>query len=729
MDFETTDTPSPRLGDAVAVLWRRWFLIAVTTAIAIALAVGYIMVAPRYFTSSTEILIDPRKKNTVENEVLPSGLGTTASDNFAFVDSQMKVITSDVVLRPVVKSQDLAANPEFNGTERGLGAQVTGYLSQLLGGSGAGPAISPEEVALLNLRNAITVERDSETYVIDITVTTRNPVKSTEIARAIASAYLNDQSGERLETTQRVSSQMDAQLTTLRDQLLAAEGKVQKFRAENNLQISENDVLIDTRQLEQLNEKLADAKADLARTQAKYDQLQTLLKSGVDPDVMAESINSSAVTGLRDQYATAARREAVLSASLLPSHPSMVQARSEVQRLRGLIRAEVERIAKAIKLENDAAKERLRAAEEALAASRRDVNTSDSAYIELRELQREAETTRAVYESFLARVKQMNESESVYTPDARIITPASIPQKPSSPRKLLTLALASMAGFMVGCGFALLRDFAGPPPAHTNTELMTQSGLTPLISIPALRPQRSLMGKRRGGRDGLPNLYEIAIEILDGGPRSRYRAAVMRLLSYVMDLEATDDPRIVTLTSAAPREGKTALALSLGVAAADSGLKTLLVDASSANPMLTKMLGQNDSNLSYRDRLVSDAQLGLSFLSLQSGSRKGADGPIHATELQDLAQDFDLTIIDGGLLKGTPSLSPLISISEAVLLVSQASEASATRGCGGRLRPTRHGARQVLRIRADNGERVGRTRTGGQRLSPMRNERPDRSGG
>ena len=102
----------------------------------------------------------------------------------------------------------------------------------------------------------------------------------------------------------------------------------------------------------------------------------------------------------------------------------------------------------------------------------------------------------------------------------------------------------------------------------------------------------------------------------------------------------------------------------------------MLVDASSANPMLTKMLGQSDGGLSYRDRLVSDAQLGLSFLSLQNGKRSDAGSPVHATELQDLAQDFDLTIVDGGLLKGTPSLDSLISVSEAVLLVSHASEAS-----------------------------------------------------
>ncbi|MEM7191594.1 MAG: GumC family protein, partial [Pseudomonadota bacterium] len=455
MDIEASYAPSPRLEDLFAILRRRWLLIATAVAVAIGLAIAYLLVAPPYFTSVTEILIDPRKKNTVESEVLPSGLGTTASDNFALVDSQMRVITSDVVLKPVVESQNLAANPEFNGQEQSFLSGIMSALSDAFGSSSEGIEADPAETALINLRNAIDIERDADAYVIEIAVTTKNPVQSADIARAIANSYMSDQSGERLETTQRVRDQMDAQLEALRDRLLQSESKVQKFRAANNLQLSENDVLIDTRQLEQLNTKLADAKQDLARTQAKYDQVNQLLKSGVDPDTIAEAINSSTVSSLRSQYATAARREATLSASLLPSHPTMVQARSEVRRLRGLIQAEVQRIASAIKLENESAKERLRAAEASLAASRKDANTNDSAYVELRELQREAETTRSVYESFLSRVKEMNEAERVYTPDARIITPASIPQRPSSPKKTLTLALALLAGLMAGSGLAL----------------------------------------------------------------------------------------------------------------------------------------------------------------------------------------------------------------------------------------------------------------------------------
>ena len=679
MDTEAAYGSPIRLDDILTILRRRALLIGTTIAVVMALAVGYLLVATPYYTASTEILIDPRKKNTVKNEVIPSGLGTTASDNFALVDSQVKVIMSDAVLRPVVRSLKLADDPEFNGTDRGFLSGITGLLTELLSPEGTEAPISPEEIALITLGDAIEVTRANQTYVIKIAVTSKGAAKSADIARAIAASYLNDQSEEKLETTQRVSSQMDSQLATLRDRLLKAESEVQKFRAANNLQLSEGGVLIDTRQLEQLNEKLTDARTELAQSEAKYEQVKQLLKDGVDPEVIADAISSTTVSSLRDQYANAARREAILGASLLPSHPTMQQARSEVARLRGLIQAEVERIAKAIKLENDAAKERLKAAETALAASRQEANTNDSAYIKLRELEREAETTRAVYESFLSRVKEMNEAERIYTPEARVITPATIPQRPSWPKKLLVLLGALAFGSVLGAALALVTEHLDRR-IYSGTELLTSTGLRPLVSIPSLNAKRSLIGRLSGDQRSRANFYDLVLETLEGDPSSGFRAAVYRLLSYIVDFDTTGQPRVVLLTSSLPGEGKSALALSLAVAAASNDIRTLLIDASTTNPALTKVFDANaDTGTDLADRVVTDRRLGLSFLSLadDGGDAMGwANRQALADELSEVAKDYDLTLIDAGLLNVERNTSALMSISQAILFLSRASMTS-----------------------------------------------------
>ena len=54
----------------------------------------------------------------------------------------------------------------------------------------------------------------------------------------------------------------------------------------------------------------------------------------------------------------------------------------------------------------------------------------------LRELQREAEANRMLYESFLARYKEANARESLEMPEARIVTKADPPIRPSFPKSL-----------------------------------------------------------------------------------------------------------------------------------------------------------------------------------------------------------------------------------------------------------------------------------------------------
>ena len=681
MEPEAVYTANPSLADYFKVLQRRLPLIGTTVAVVMGLAVGYLLVATPYYTASTDILIDPRKKNTVQNEVVPSGLGTSAGDNFALVDSEVKVILSDAVLRPVVKSQHLVEDPEFNGEEPSLLARIVGSITGIFHLSDAGAPYSPEDRVLLALQKQIKVTRADQTYVINLQVTTKEPAKSAQLAQAIAHSYLQDQSETKLEITQRASSQMDGQLAALRERLLSAESKVQKFRAEHNLQQGEDGVLIDTRQLEELNRKLTDAQADMALNKAKNEQLQRLLREGVDPEMIGDALSSATVSGLRDQYALAARREAILSASLLLSHPVMMQAHAEVARLRALIHAEVERISKAISLAYEAAEQRHKAAETALAASREEANVHDSAYIKLRELDREAETTRAVYESFLSRVKEMNESERIDTPDARIISPAVIPQRPSWPKKLLTLVGTFLFGGMLGCALALSKEHLNRR-IYSESELLTSTGLKPLVSIPSLSANRSLVEKVLGQRPQRASFYDLVIETLEGNPHAGFRAAVLRLLSYLVDFNTSGEPRVVLLTSSASGEGKSALALSLAVAAASSGIRTLLVDASTADPALTRVFGKAEmpeSDPVLDDGVITDQRLGLSFLSLTNSAPVPSGlSSRHALsdDLSRLAKGYELTIIDGGLLYYERNAAALIAASQAILFLSKVSATS-----------------------------------------------------
>jgi polysaccharide biosynthesis transport protein len=664
------------LAGLIEILRRKWALIAMTTAVVVALAGAYAFLTPPLYTATSKVLIDPREKKTVGTEVVPSGLGTTLSDNFALVDSQVKIIKSDSVLRPVIGSQHLDTDPEFGAKKPGLLASAVSSVTGLFSSARPAGDDDPTQRALLLLSKQLEVSRDDQTYVIDIAVSSIDPLKAARLAQAIAESYLADQSDEKAQTSEQVSALMDGQLAALRDRLSKAENDVQKFRAEHGLQEAGGD-LVDTRQLEALNSQLSAARDDLAQKQAKHQEVHLLLKSNVEPEMIGEAMSSETIARLREQYAVAARREAILGAELLPSHPQLNQARSEVERLRGLIRAEVERIAKAVDLEYAMAQRRLAAAEAAMGVSRKHADMNDSARIKLGELLREADSTRWVYESFLTRVKEINEAQQIYTPDARIISPASIPVDPSWPKKKLILALALVFGCGLGGSLALATEHLNRC-IHTGAELRAATGLKSLVSIPALNANGGPVGNFLGNPQKRVNFYDVVVEILEGGTLSSFRTAVLRLLSYVVDFDTAGQPRTVLLTSSEAGEGKSALALGLAVAASSSGMRTLLIDSNATDPALTEVLGAGEPGEQLSDRIVTDGRIGLSFLSLTAEDTLASwsDRNTLADELRRISADYDLTLIDAGVLRTERNAAALVTASQALLFLARASVTS-----------------------------------------------------
>src|SRR4029077_14564846 len=98
------------------------------------------------------------------------------------------------------------------------------------------------------------------------------------------------------------------------------------------------------------------------------------------------------------------------------------------------------------------------------------VSTNES-LVGLRELERDVQASRTVYESFLVRSRETGEQEQVDTKNIRIISRADLPMYRSAPPPSLILGLAAMLlGFASGVGIVIMRDSGeapAPRPAET----------------------------------------------------------------------------------------------------------------------------------------------------------------------------------------------------------------------------------------------------------------------
>ena len=235
------------------------------------------------------------------------------------VESQVRVLTSDSVLLRVVKAEALDRDPEFARPPSPLRSLM---LSFGLGGEAS--AADPAVAALNALKRAVQVKRSERTYVVDVSVTSRDREKAARLANAIAQAYLAEQTDVRANAARQVSQSLSARLNELKNRVREAEDRVEAFKQRNNI-LGSSGQLVNEQQLTELNNQLGVARARTAAAKARLDQVQQVQLSKNEIGAFPEAVQSQTITALRSQYAEVMRREAEQMTLLGARHPAVIE--------------------------------------------------------------------------------------------------------------------------------------------------------------------------------------------------------------------------------------------------------------------------------------------------------------------------------------------------------------------------------------------------------------------
>ena len=443
----------------LSTLWQGKTTVLRTTALSLLVAVLFVLVVPHRFTAVTQILIDPTDLHAVGAELTPSSQLSDAA--VLQVESQVRVLTSDSVLRRVIKSQALDRDAEFMRPPSTLHT-----LLAALGLSGGDGIVDPSLAALNTLRRALVVRRAERTYVVDVSVTSKDPEKAARLANAVAQAYLAEQTDVRSDAARQVSQSLSARLDELKNRVREAEDRVEAFKARNNI-VGASGQLVNEQQLTELNNQLSVARARTAQTRARYEEVQRLQQSQGEIGAFPEAVQSPTITALRSQYAEVMRREAEQKTSLGDRHPAVIEIEAQAQRLKRMIDEEVGRIALSARTEYDSARANEEALSRNLEALKHNTMATNEALVTLRELERDVQASRAVYEAFLVRARETGEQERLDTKNIRVISKADPPLNRSfPPPNTLIAAAALIFGMAAGIGLVLMRAApAGAPPS------------------------------------------------------------------------------------------------------------------------------------------------------------------------------------------------------------------------------------------------------------------------
>jgi exopolysaccharide transport family protein len=651
-------------------LGREWRLIALVTGFSVILGAAYIAISPSRYTAQADMIIDTKRVTWTQSEM--SSENRTIED--ASVESEIETTKSERVALAVIRRLRLNEDSEFVGAGRGLSRRIFSLFNF------AGPEQEPtsEEVmrgVLATVKGNLRVTRLGRSYIEQIAYTSLDRDKAAKIANAFADAYIEDQLQAKFEATRRASAWLEQRIGELRQQASDAYREVQDFKSENSIIIGVDGKLASEVELDQLGIALAKARADTSQARAKFDRITRVLEQRSDkgglniPDpVVTDALSNPVITKLRQQFLDNQNKESEWSARYGSDHTAAKNLRAEMSALQRAIWDEISRIAESYKSELQIAKSQEEAIDKRMIEVFQKSGSTRQSQVRLRELETAANTYRGIYETFLSRFTQSVQQQSFPSTEARVVTAASPPGSPSSPKIRLTLALATLCGLGLGVMAAFAREQMSRQ-IHTRAQLEKLLGTSCLAVLPAFAERRPVLRKPQ------PTLESAALrQITEVAPFSA-TAEALRYIKVAIDLHPTG-AKIIGIVSALPGEGKTTIATGFANFLAKGGARTLLIDADMRNPSMTRTLGYTNApgllnmvadKSGFDDLVITDSKYKFDFLPSSTRIKPTNSSDILNSlamkdTLRTIKNNYDYILVD------LPPILPVVDVKAAAHL-------------------------------------------------------------
>ncbi|WP_420103502.1 GNVR domain-containing protein [Bosea sp. (in: a-proteobacteria)] len=577
------------------VFRRQWPLIVGLAAAVVVIVAAYVLTAAPRFTANARILMDTRQNQLLETQKI---VGAAFIDT-GVVDSQVELLMSENLISSVVRTNNLVSDPEFN-PKPGLVSTLLSHLSS----GGSAPASEERRVQKVveAIQSNLKVDRVGTTYVLSVNYTALDPAKAASIANAIAEAYILGGLEAKYESTKRAGQWLQARSVELRDAATQADRAVQTFRAQNNI-VGTSRGLMSDQELTDVNSQLTQAKAATAEAKARLDRVNSVIDKDVVQATVSEALNNSVITRLRAQYLDLSAQYADWSSRFGANHQASINLANRMTELRKSIQDEVRRIRDGSQSDYEIARAREQSVQTQLDTLVKQASSSSQTQVELRNLESAADTSRTLYNNFLEKYQQATQQETFPITDARIIATAVPPDRKSSPKTLLLLAVGSVAGLLLGTGAAFARELMNDV-FRTPGDVEDNLGIKCLGILPAVPAAASLERRGNDGADSRRYMSDFVV----GNPFSRY-AETLRSIKVSIDAAQMGRPmKVVGIASSLPKEGKTTVTANLGHLVAMTGHRTIVIDGDLHTCSLTRTLA-SDAKAGLLEALAAPADV------------------------------------------------------------------------------------------------------------------------
>lgn len=637
------------------VFLARRLVILGTIVLGLTLAGIVVLQLTPVYSASTLIMVGQRENKVLDPEALITGL----NNDSATIENQIQILRSWTLVERVAAKLNLARDPEFNA--RGARRSLLSRLNPLTWlapaapkvprGAAAKPGVDPAIIKSVGSR--LTVAAVGRSSVIKVTFESSDRAKAAMIADAIADQYIVDQLETKFDASKRTSDWLNERLAQLAEQVRVAENAVEQYKDDNGISSGKDGGNLATEQVSEINGQIVLARSNLSEQEAKYRQVEKLLRAGGSVDAIAAVINSSLISGLRTQQADLLGKEAELATKYGDRHPQMIALRDQKKGLDAKIEVEIKRITRNLANEVAVARTRVSSLEGSLNQMQGTATVQGKASIKLRELEREVQASRTLYDTFQARSKQTEDKEKIQAADSRRLDKAQIPNEASFPNKTMIMGVTLFGSAVMGMLIALMMERLDNG-FRTGVEVERMLRVSNLAVTPMLK--------------GVKHVADRVVQ----KPLSAFSESIRSLHAGLQLSNIDRPPKVILVTSSVPNEGKTSIAVSLGRLAAKGGSRVILIDGDLRHPSVGRMFSPRRPDAGLVEVLAGKRDLAsvlhrdpispLEFLPVSSTPSNPADiltSNAMRKLVEFLRQHYDLIIIDA---------APVLPVSDTRLL-------------------------------------------------------------
>lgn len=612
--------------------------------------------SPQYWATAS-VMVGARSETVLgdrEQDLNPFG-------NDILVESETRIIASRETVRQAVDSAGLLFLPALN---------------PALGWTADGPATRPADQtarAVEAVLRDLTVAPAGRSRVIDITFKAAAPDQAAAVANAVARAYLDRQVARKIEENSLLLATLTERIADLRHQVRAKEGEAADFRADNGLS-EDGGVRAVSDQIATVTAALTAARADLAELRARLTSEDGGTRSG---DARGEAVpplldpESEASRALVRHMADARTALAEARARYRADHPIVAARARMVEALEQQIRDQNRTARATMRVLEDSAEARVAELDQTLARLTAEERRLTRAQVTLRALEREAESTRRILETFLDRLAEAQEKRGTEQADSILISPAAPPREASGPNRVMVVGAGTML-FVFGALLAVLLLEQVDLRLVSLTQAETWSGSPVLCTLPALDPEEAA--------GAAPHRHIVA------RPASPFTDGVRTLHLTLAPPDRAQRLGLILVTGPRAGEGKSTVAVSIARALAmQGGMATLLIDGDRFQPSVHRLTGV-DNDMGLVDLIRDDAELAALVQKdtestagvLPMGREDGSAIRLQDSQLVQLAHrvldQYDAVIVDSpGLLENADAVS-WAAVSTGVLMVLSAGQ-------------------------------------------------------